>query len=85
MKYALFYKQSAAEELLQLPVSIALKIKEAINHLTENPRPQNCIKLKGAKNDYRIRIGNYRVVYTILDAVLMITIIKIAHRKDIYR
>lgn len=84
-KYAITYKQSASEELLQLPANVAHKVLAAINNLSENPRPYNCIKLKGSINEYRIRIANYRVIYTIKDAVLLIIVIKIAHRKDVYR
>lgn len=85
MKYSIKYKRSAFEELLQLPSNIAHKIKTAIDILSENPRPLGCKKLKGSDKDYRIRIGNYRVVYTITDTILIITVIKIAHRKDVYR
>ena len=85
MKYTISYKRSAYEELLQLPANIAHKIKNAIDSLSENPRPHSCKKLKGSVNDYRIRIGNYRVVYTIIDTILIVTVIKIAHRKDVYR
>lgn len=85
MKYSILYKRSASEELLQLPANIAHKVKTAIDSLSENPRPQGCKKLKGSVNEYRIRIGNYRVIYTISKTVLIVTIIKIAHRKDVYR
>ncbi|MBM3436510.1 MAG: type II toxin-antitoxin system RelE/ParE family toxin [Bacteroidetes bacterium] len=85
MKYSILYKRSASEELLQLPVNIAYKVRAAINRLSENPRPQGCKKLKGSVNEYRIRIGNYRVIYTIANTVLIVTVIKIAHRKDVYR
>ena len=85
MKYSINYKRSAFEELLQLPLNIAHKIKTAIDNLSEIPRPQGCKKLKGSDKDYRIRIGNYRVIYTIIDAILIVTVIKIAHRKDVYR
>ena len=85
MKYAINYKRSASEELLQLPANIAHKVKDTINSLAENPRPKGCKKLKGSVNDYRIRIRNYRVIYTITDTLLIVVIIKIAHRKDVYR
>jgi mRNA interferase RelE/StbE len=85
MKYAINYKRSALEELIQLPENIAHKVKTAINSLAENPRPIGCIKLKGSKNDYRIRIGKYRVIYTISDQVLIVVVIKVANRKDVYR
>lgn len=85
MKYSILYKRSASEELLQLPANIAYKVRAAINSLSENPRPQGCKKLKGSVNEYRIRIGNYRIIYTIANTVLIVTVIKIAHRKDVYR
>ena len=85
MKYTIVYKQSASKELLQLPAKIAYKTRAAINSLSENPRPHGCKKLHGSDNEYRIRIGNYRVIYIISDGVLIITVIKIAHRKDVYR
>jgi len=85
MKYSIFYKRSASEELLQLPANIAHKVKAEINSLSDNPHPHGCKKLKGSINEYRIRIGNYRVIYTITDTILMVTVIKIAHRKDVYR
>lgn len=85
MTYSIVYKRSASEELLQLPVHTARKVKSAINSLSESPRPHNCKKLKGSLNEYRIRIGNYRVIYTIADTILIVTIIKIAHRKEVYR
>ena len=83
--YSIDYKRSASEELLQLPANIAHKVKAAINNLSEIPRPKGCKKLKGSINEYRIRIGNYRVIYTITDTILIVTVIKIAHRKDVYR
>jgi mRNA interferase RelE/StbE len=85
VKYTILYKKTAAEELLRLPKAIAQKVKAAIDDLADNPRPPRCIKLKGSANDYWIRINNYRVIYTITDNILIITIIKIAHRKSAYR
>jgi mRNA interferase RelE/StbE len=85
MKYTINYKRSASEELIQLPSNIAYKVRSAINSLSENPRPNGCIKLKGSASDYRIRIGNYRVIYTITDTILIVVVIKIANRKDVYR
>ncbi|MEI8204457.1 MAG: type II toxin-antitoxin system RelE/ParE family toxin [Bacteroidota bacterium] len=56
-----------------------------MDNLSENPHPSGSKKLKGSTNEYRIRIGSYRVIYTIINKILTITIIKIAHRKNIYR
>lgn len=85
MKYALFLRKSAEKELLALPKVQAIKVRDAIIALTENPRPSGCKKLQGSDSDFRIRIGDYRVVYSISDKVLTIWVIKIAHRKDVYR
>ncbi len=85
MKYALYLKKSAEKELLALPREYAVKVKDAIVALADNPRPAGCKKLSGKADDYRIRVGTYRVVYTISDKVLTVSVIKIAHRKDVYR
>jgi mRNA interferase RelE/StbE len=85
MTYTLFLKKSAEKELLALPKAQAHKVKEAILRLIENPRPSGCKKLSGNTDDYRIRVGNYRVVYSISDKVLTVWVIKIAHRKNIYK
>jgi mRNA interferase RelE/StbE len=85
VKYSLAYKPSAIKELLRLPKQYAFKVRAAINKLTDNPRPPHCKKLEGSDNEYRIRVGKYRVVYTIADDVLTVVVIKIAHRKEAYR
>ena len=85
MKYSIVYKQSASDELLKLPATMARKILAGINRLAEKPRPHNCIKLKGSMNEYRIRYGNYRLVYAVSDSILTVFVIKIAHRKNVYR
>jgi mRNA interferase RelE/StbE len=64
---------------------VILAIESKIDGLSKEPRPSGCKKLQGSENEYRIRIGNYRVIYTVADVVRIVTIIKIAHRKDAYR
>ena len=85
MIYTIKYKRSATEELLALPAVQARKVLSAIKNLAGKPRPHGSEKLKGSNNVYRIRIGNYRVIYTIADEIVTITIIKVGHRKHIYR
>ena len=68
----------------QLPVKAYQAIVEAIYELQNNPRPQGYIKLKN-KEEYRIRVGNYRVLYEIHDDIITIIVIDIGHRKDIYK
>jgi len=83
--YSIIYKKSAEKELLNLPKEYALKVRKAINQLADNPHPSGSKKLAGNMNSYRIRIGNYRVIYTIVSDRLMVIIVKIAHRREVYR
>ena len=85
MSYTIQYKRSATDELLALPAVQARKILFSINNLAEEPRPYGSIKLKGSSNAYRIRIGHYRLIYNIADKIVTVTIVKIGHRKQIYR
>ena len=85
MSYKLNIVKSAFKQLSKLPTDYQEKIKIKIDALADTPRPHGCEKLSGRKNDYRIRIGIYRVVYSIFDKELLIEIIDIDHRKQIYR
>jgi mRNA interferase RelE/StbE len=77
-------KKKAEKELLRLQRDDVIKIIAAINHLAENPRPHGSKKLTGSTNEYRIRVGDYRILYTINDTIITICIFKIAHRKEAY-
>lgn len=83
--YKLVWKKQAVKELWNLEKSIIKKLMVLIEHLCENPRPKGCRKMKGQKNFYRIRYKNYRVIYKIEDKRLIIEIIKIGHRRSIYK
>jgi mRNA interferase RelE/StbE len=85
--YAIVIKSSTQKELLGLAKSIAAKVIAAIDKLSQNPRPTGVKKLKGSKDDdfYRIRVTDYGIIYTIEDEVRIIEILKVGHRKDIYR
>jgi mRNA interferase RelE/StbE len=85
MAYQFIITQKAQKQISHLPRTIRLKIVEKITALAENPRPEGYLKLKGTQNQYRIRIGDYRVRYEILDQRLIVLVIAVAHRKDIYR
>jgi mRNA interferase RelE/StbE len=61
------------------------RITNSLRALGGNPRPASCIKLSGPEALYRIRIGDYRVVYQIQDAMLMVLVVRIAHRREVYR
>jgi mRNA interferase RelE/StbE len=83
MPYSLSFSRQAIKDLEKLNEPFYSNIKQAIFDLTENPRPHGYIKLKG-RTGYRIRVGNYRVIYDIFDALLVVDVITIGHRKDIY-
>jgi len=85
MAYAVTFKASATKELGNLSKSISNSVLSKINALAANPRPNGCAKLKGAGNMWRIRVGDYRVVYVIDDTREIVDIRIIAHRGDVYR
>ena len=65
--------------------SLAGRFVQAMRVLVENPRPQGCVKLAGEESLYRIRVGEYRIIYQIQDEVLLVLIISIGHRREVYR
>lgn len=85
MKYTVRFKKSAAKEMEQLPRQVAKRVAEAIDGLSENPRPLGCKKLEGQKETlWRIRTGDYRIIYSIQDVVHILEIRRIGHRKNVY-
>lgn len=77
-------KKTAFKEIERLPLHDLKAVMEKIKSLSENPRPYGSKKLS-SREDYRIRCGNYRIIYTIQDDVLIICVVKVGHRKDVYR
>lgn len=82
--YKLVFSASAKKELLSLPNTIAARILAKIELLAELPRPSGAKKLVGYKHFWRIRIGDYRVIYSIDEKQITIDILRIAHRKEVY-
>lgn len=83
-KYRILIRKSAADELGRIPKKNLRRIVERIRSLGEEPRPRGCEKLS-AQERYRLRQGDYRIVYSIDDSVRSIEIVKIGHRSEIYR
>ena len=79
------YEPSAQKQLDALKGDIHGRIVKAVRKLKDNPRPVGCKKLKGLDDTYRIRVGDYRIVYEIHDDVLIVLVIRIAHRREAYR
>lgn len=84
MAYTIQFTSSFEKDLRDLPKQVVQKIIPAVMALADNPRPSGCKKLKGSKYNYRIRIGDYRVIYEIEDAILLVSVLAASHRKDIY-
>jgi mRNA interferase RelE/StbE len=83
-KYAVDTKPSARRELENLSDSLVARLVPKIEGLATNPRPSGCRKLRGYKDLWRIRIGDYRVVYIIDDDRKIVSVTRIAHRRDVY-
>ena len=84
MSHQIILPKSAQKALDLLPDEVATRIMEALERLKDQPRPPGCKKLRG-ENAWRIRIGDYRVIYEIQDKVLKVIVVTIGHRRDVYR
>ena len=83
--YRIEFNKKYLKDLEKIPSKMQKQISEKIRDLAFNPRPKGCKKLQGSHDLYRIRCGDYRVVYTIHDGVLLILIVEVGHRREIYR
>jgi len=81
--YKLVMERQAQKQLAKIPPPCYNNIIEAIKNLERNPRPRGYLKLKGHLS-YKIRVANYRIIYTIKEDILYVLILIIAHRKDVY-
>ena len=82
--YKLFFKKSVQKDFDAIPKKDPKRILDRIAALAENPRPKGCEKLTGQER-YRLRQGRYRIVYSVQDDELTVWVVRVGHRKDIYR
>ena len=82
--YRVALTSSAEKELHRLPKKAIARMMSRLEQLVSAPRPPGCKKLKGGDNEWRIRVGDYRIVYVIDDAARTIDVTRIAHRRDVY-
>ncbi len=82
--YRIILSKNAVKQLDSLNTTIYLRIYKVLESLKVNPRPAGCLKLTNSES-YRIRVGNYRVIYEIQDDILRVDIYQIVHRKDAYK
>lgn len=83
--YTLQFRPAALRQLRKLPKDALQRIRTATEALRDEPRPDGVAKLAGTHDLWRIKVGNYRVIYTIADDVLVVTVIRIGHRREVYR
>lgn len=83
--YTLRWKRSALKELEKLPRATVIKLVALAESLVAVPFPEDCRKLSGAEHTWRVRTGNYRLVYRIDNGQLIIEVVKVGHRKAVYR
>ena len=84
-EHRITFAQSAERELRRLDPPVGRRVLAAIERLAHHPRPRGCVKLVGSKDEWRIRVGDWRVLYTIDDAQRVVDIAGIRHRSDAYR
>jgi len=82
--YKIFFRASVEKDLKRIPRKYLKKVLDRIRALSDNPRPRGCEKLSIGEK-YRIRHGHYRIVYSIQDDELTVWVVKVGHRKDVYR
>jgi mRNA interferase RelE/StbE len=82
--YRVALTASAAKELKKLPSQLVARIVPRLESLAANPRPPGCKKMQGGDREWRIRLGDYRAVYTIDDAKLLVEVTRIRHRSGVY-
>ncbi|HKP52834.1 MAG TPA: type II toxin-antitoxin system RelE/ParE family toxin [Chloroflexia bacterium] len=85
MTYTITFAKRAERQFRALPREVQVRLKARIDALAENSRPQGVEKLSAEDNLYRIRSGDYRVIYEIRDAELLILVAKVGHRREVYR
>jgi len=83
--YEVLIEKHAEKDLKKLPEKLFQKIFPPIRNLRNNPRPSNSRKMVGSENDYRLRVGDYRVLYEVNDKSMEVRIFRIRHRREVYR
>jgi mRNA interferase RelE/StbE len=84
-RYRTVLHKAAVSEIRALPPSIKQRVKEVIDGLAEIPVPQGAARLKGRTNAYRIRFGDYRLIYEVHATEIVVYVVGVAHRKEVYK
>lgn len=83
--YEITYTRDAAKAFRRIHPEMRKRIRDAIEALSKEPRPSGALQLTGGAGEYRIRVGDYRIIYDIEDHRLVILILRVAHRREVYR
>lgn len=83
--YRIEFTSGAAREVRKLDPGIRRRILAGIANLKRDPRPPGCKKLVGEETTWRIRVGDYRVLYDVVDDLLVVTVVRVAHRRQVYK
>jgi mRNA interferase RelE/StbE len=83
--YRVEIARRAVKALAALPRTEQQRVRAAIDLLAENPRPPGCVALTGEAHAYRVRVGDYRIVYEVFDDRLVVQVVRVGHRRDVYR
>jgi mRNA interferase RelE/StbE len=83
--YQVVVERSAEKDLKRLRAEIRVRVAVALRGLAKNPRPSGSRKLAGTKHDWRIRVGDYRIIYEIADVIRVVRVQRIRHRREVYR
>jgi mRNA interferase RelE/StbE len=84
-EYAIQIARSAEKEIENLPANVLQRVTQKIDQLAVTPRPAGCVKLQAARNRWRIRVGNYRIIYAINDAQRLLDVMAVRHRREAYQ
>jgi len=83
--YRVVVERSAEKDLRRLPLDVRSRVADALRSLADDPRPVGSRKLAGTKHDWRIHVGDYRVIYEIADSIRVVRVYRVRHRREVYR
>lgn len=84
MRFSIEVAPAAVRQIKKLDRAVQQRIVASIEKLSENPRPPGCLKLSGRGDIYRIRVADFRILYTVADERLIVLVLKVGHRRDVY-
>ncbi len=84
-RYRVHLARRAVKSIARLPRAEQQRIRAAIDLLADEPRPPGCVALTGEAGVYRVRVGDYRILYEVVDERLLILVVRVGHRRDVYR